>query len=467
MKPFHQTRLYVYYFLVIAITVSMNYFFMLISNQQLKDKNQIQYLYIEKYIICSFSAIFNVVVLYYHATHPPHPKFLMLKRRHFSILVHIISGFVEFLFSITAFVCAVILTYNTNTKDKATSSNYALMFSIQTVASRVAACAAIIGHIPSSFYQTSILFGAKAVMVPGYLFCIMCHLFCAIHLVLEPESTYWLLNMFCVFNVYAWVRFFMIVFGYTHLFAGNVYTVGVLFAGIVCGTGALGGILPFIFVTYVCVCVGLFYLLVQPDESCQDEFVRERPRFILCDPSCHSQWVKLKMDQLNLANEMKTLSDRDIAQKVFAQMDTNGSGLLETDEVAALLREWKMNEKLIQRICLSTNKNENKLSFDQFYDHVWRLNKKQQLVERRTKVNVEKARFVFDMIDGDCDGYVEKLELQKLLIQWGLPDHEVDEYMDIGGGISDRFTFEEFFVQMKPIWAFGYDNFSIISRPQH
>ena len=90
---------------------------------------------------------------------------------------------------------------------------------------------------------------------------------------------------------------------YTHLFEGNVYSLSVLFSGIVYITGALGGLFPFFFVAYVCVCLGLFYLLVQPDESCRDEFVRERPRLILCDPSCQSQWVKLNKDQLNLANE--------------------------------------------------------------------------------------------------------------------------------------------------------------------
>jgi hypothetical protein len=59
MKPFHQTRLYVYYFLLIAITVGMNYFFILVTDLQLEDKNPSQYMYIEKYIICAFSAIYS------------------------------------------------------------------------------------------------------------------------------------------------------------------------------------------------------------------------------------------------------------------------------------------------------------------------------------------------------------------------------------------------------------------------
>ncbi len=269
------------------------------------------------------------------------------------------------------------------------------MLTIQTIAARVAACAALVGHIPTSFYQTCILFGAKAIMVPSYLICIMCHLFCAIHVVLEPGSIFWLLNMFCLYNVYAWVRFFYEVFMYTHLFEGNVYSLSVLFSGIVCITGALGGLFPFFFVAYVCVCLGLFYLLVQPDESCRDEFVRERPRLILCDPSCHSQWVKLNKDQLNLANEVNTLSDRDIAQKVFAQMDKSGNGGINKDDIVALLRNWKMNEKLIQRIVLSTNKNENKFSFDQFQNHVWRLNKgHQQLRDARKSTKREHVLYL-------------------------------------------------------------------------
>ena len=90
-----------------------------------------------------------------------------------------------------------------------------------------------------------------------------------------------------------------------------------------------------------------------------------------------------------------------------------------------------------------------------------------QKVERRTRVNEKKARFVFDMIDRDGDGFVEKLELQKLLVQWGLPDHEVDEYMEFSGQRDqERFTFEAFMVNMKPIWKFGYDNFAIVDNGQ-
>ncbi len=75
------------------------------------------------------------------------------------IYVHIVSGVIEFVTCWAAFLTGTALV-------------------------------AILGPVPSVYYQISIGFDAKALTVAGYLFAISLHLFCAIHLFMEPTSVY-------------------------------------------------------------------------------------------------------------------------------------------------------------------------------------------------------------------------------------------------------------------------------------
>jgi hypothetical protein len=149
------TRLWLYYTIVLALSLSAIFVF-----QEVTSKHPADYLYVEKCILCLVSSFFNLFVLYFHFTHAPHPKFMILKRRKLSIYTHIISGVTEF---VTCWIA-----FWTRNEHVAT----------------VAALAAILGHVPSAYYQTSIVFGAKALMVSGYLFAISLHLFAAVHLLL-------------------------------------------------------------------------------------------------------------------------------------------------------------------------------------------------------------------------------------------------------------------------------------------
>jgi Ca2+-binding EF-hand superfamily protein len=67
-------------------------------------------------------------------------------------------------------------------------------------------------------------------------------------------------------------------------------------------------------------------------------------------------------------------------------------------------------------------------------------------------------------LDNDSSGYIEISELQKLLIQWGLPDNEVDAYL--ADDDDKRYSFEEFYQNMKPIWDFAYENMSVSNAGQ-
>lgn len=196
-------------------------------------------------------------MLYFHFTHAPHPKFRILGRRRLSIYTHIVSGVIEF---VTCWVA-----YWTGNENVA----------------RAAALAAILGHVPSAYYQTTIVFGAKALMVAGYLFAISLHLFSAIHLLLKPSSVYWLLNMFLVHNVYVWCRVFYAFFGATGLFKNTVYTSSICFSGLLLFPAVLGITGNFLFLVYVVTCIMLYFAIVKPNELEKDMYVRERTRELL------------------------------------------------------------------------------------------------------------------------------------------------------------------------------------------
>lgn len=192
--------------------------------------------------MCAISSFFNLFVLWYHFTHAPHPKFMILTRRKISIYTHIISGVIEFVTCWIAFW---------------TGNAYV---------ARAAALATILGHVPSAYYQTSIVFGAKALMVAGYLFAISLHLFSAVHLLLEPTSVYWLLNMFLVHNIYVWCRVFIGFFGATGLFSSTNYTSSICFSGLLLFPAVLGVTGNLLFIVYVVTCIILYFAIVEPTE---------------------------------------------------------------------------------------------------------------------------------------------------------------------------------------------------------
>jgi Ca2+-binding EF-hand superfamily protein len=76
------------------------------------------------------------------------------------------------------------------------------------------------------------------------------------------------------------------------------------------------------------------------------------------------------------------------------------------------------------------------------------------------KTEEEQARLVFNTIDDDLSDHIEVTELAKLLVQWGCPDNEVVSYFKAFDRNGDgKFSFDEFFTYMKPIWQYMYSTF--------
>jgi Ca2+-binding EF-hand superfamily protein len=71
----------------------------------------------------------------------------------------------------------------------------------------------------------------------------------------------------------------------------------------------------------------------------------------------------------------------------------------------------------------------------------------------------EKAHMIFSQLDIDRSGFLEFFEIQTLLLEWGLPDLEAQQYLTQYDDSGDKkFSFEEFFENMRPIWLFAFSN---------
>ncbi|CAF1362966.1 unnamed protein product [Adineta ricciae] len=382
----------------------------------------------------SISSFFNLFVLYYHYTHAPHPKFIMLPQRRLAIYTHIISGVTEFITCWIAFV-----TGNER---------------IATIAS----LAAIVGHVSSAYYQTSIVFVAKALMVSGYLFAISLHLFCALNLYFAPSSVYWLLNMFLVHNIYVWCRVFYFFYGFVGLFKDTLYTNSILTSGLILFPAVLGVSANMLFLGYVALSIVLYFAIVQPNQEERVRFVSERTRDLLVNSSVHKAWINEKIRIAKLAKD-EELTDRQQAKLVFDQLDYNKNGTLDYDEVCCLLKEWAAAEGLMKRFSTWSKKGD--IHFNIFYNNIWRLGTTSVTHRKKgdEKQGLARAKFVFDNLDHDQSGFIDLPELQKLLIQWGLPDNEVDDYLAYDD--DKRLSFEEFYQNLQPIWEFAFENMGV------
>lgn len=160
------------------------------------------------WVLVVLSTLANIGVMFYHWTSPAHPKFLMLPFRKFVLRVHIFSGTAELTLGIAAMITRI--------------PELAILTAVT----------ALLFHIPSSFQQTSIVFGSRAIMRPAYLACVVVHMFCAVQLIRFPDSMFWLVSTFLVFNVYVWVRVYYFTFMLTGIFGDAKYSAAVIAAGL-------------------------------------------------------------------------------------------------------------------------------------------------------------------------------------------------------------------------------------------
>lgn len=148
--------------------------------------------------VCVLSLIADYFVLGWHSNKCLHPKFSMVPARKFCIAAHIIRGTIEIFCMVTAFFAADPVPF-----------------------AKCAAYAALLLHVPSSLYQTPIVFGVKKFMIPCYIIFSIIHATISCQLLFDPSSTKHLLRMFIALHGYVWVRVSIFLFKMMGIFKAH------------------------------------------------------------------------------------------------------------------------------------------------------------------------------------------------------------------------------------------------------
>ncbi|RUS92474.1 hypothetical protein DSM107003_50400 [Trichormus variabilis SAG 1403-4b] len=192
-------------------------------------------------------------------------------------------------------------------------------------------------------------------------------------------------------------------------------------------------------------------------------WTKESQRQTLIDEDAKELWIS---NHLSINSD--EVDDQTVAAAVFAQLDTDKTGSLDKDELRTLWHEWQVPDSFIDTF-IARNTNFNKFTFDEFYDKIWQIKGvKERLKKENVKLeylsqgknisNEEKCQLIFEQIDIDRSGYIDEFELKTLLLEWGLPSNEVEEYMEKYDNNKDlKISFEEFF-EMRPVWSFAYSD---------
>ena len=381
------------------------------------------------WLLVGLSAFFNIIVITFHIIKPPHPKFLMLPRRKFWIRVHVIGGTGEFALGVAA-----------------------LWLTSMPEVSVAMALVALCFHIPSSIAQAPIVSGSKAIMLPAYYLVIITHIACATKLLFNPSSTLWAVNTFLIFNIYVWVRVYFYIFEKLQICQEAPYSMGILAAGMTTGTAAFGAIWPLIAAVYVVVFAVVYRTLIAEDEGDYLTFTRERARESAIDRDVQELFGDNISEQEN----------EEYARELFEHLDTDNDGSIQRRELKELLLTWALPEHIIPDLLDHNFDDENGMDFEVFKKRVWTIGS----IRSRSAVSIgahhavserDKAQFVFDYVDMRQTGYIERFELELLLLEWGLPIEEATEYMDLYDTDKDgRLTFDEFYTAMRPLWRFIY-----------
>jgi Ca2+-binding EF-hand superfamily protein len=271
---------------------------------------------VQTLFIALLSLLCDVGVLWFHWTRPPHPKFLMRTPRIISIKLHVLSGTVEILCGAAAWF---------------------VPDSSWLVAGQ---CLASCFHVATAIYQTPIVFGMQAFMIPAYMYCVGTKIYCTLDLVANYTCYYKVLRLFVVHSIYAWCRFFFVMFQAFHVLEDCRYTVAIMFAGMVC-LPAVGPAVNLGACIFICAYMFLLSafgskaeVAMQMHENSRDMFSNEGFRGAL-SASSTCPFAEIKPDEYN-----------GMVEELFRNLDSNGNGRLEVAEVKGMADKYRSPELL-------------------------------------------------------------------------------------------------------------------------
>jgi len=389
--------------------------------------------YWSEIIVGGVASVANIGIVALHWTKAPHPKFIMSLKRKICIKMHVLGGTLEIFSSLIAILLGGVL-----------SKDVTILGIIQGIGALI--------NVVAAMFQTPIVFGRKAVIIPGYYYIELVHAFFAIETCLHPGSLRAIVNTYFAVNIFTYVRLFLVILIHNNVIPGSEYTMSCLIAPLVIVPFLIGPGAVFIILLAVACNGSLTRFLMGVDQY--------HPRYIavITEHDRYTFYNKEMMDEWRGKSDGR--SDEDHARDVFNTIDVSGNGLIEREELVDLLKRFNVKPAVMSAFIDLLNKNNDAINFDLFYQHLWKMNNfsRPNIKFSTVKDDREKAKLVFSSIDIDRSETISSLELTKLLSEWGCPDDEVVDYMkrydENGDGII---SFEEFFTKMKDLWSYGFE----------
>mmetsp|Transcript_21705 Transcript_21705/g.68744 ORF Transcript_21705/g.68744 Transcript_21705/m.68744 type:complete len:504 (-) Transcript_21705:259-1770(-) len=397
--------------------------------------------------IAIMSTIFNVHVLYFHYTSPPHPKFLLLWDRRLSICMHVVAGSVEiFSFAIAWFA-------------PLTQGMRNLLVYVNVSASTV--------HILTATYQLPLVAGVPLVMRPAYACCIGLKALCALDVFLRPHCALTVLRLYNMHSVYTWCRVFYFVFEKLIILRENRYTLSFLLASFMCfpscgpGVNLLFSILLSAY-AFAAVYIGppksVAWLTNEPSRD-----VFENPRFK------HMVAGSLG-DESGSPFGQTDEKKREVAlYRLFEAIDVHGKSVVSFEDLEAFADKhqhvgW---EGLVRKLKRSAHHTQlagfDFPAFKRFVGTQDLMTTNVKDEEKRDRLRhilspnatyEDKARFMWDTIEQKGNDRIRIDDLAYFLLNLPIPFRDVQRTMETWGTDERFLSFEWFGVRMKPVVEF-------------
>lgn len=285
--------------------------------------------------VCTISIL---IVVYYHVTTTPHPKFTMNPRRKFCIRTHVIAGTTEIFVSVAAIILSGIFDYNVS-----------YLGQIQALSAVVNALAAAA--------QTPIVFGAKGIMIPGYYYVEILHVYFAYYTWCDPGSLQAILKTYYCVNIFTFVRVYIKLMFHHNIGTSTTYSVSSIMATVTMLPFLLGPASVFGFIFICCLNGEVVRSLMGVNVYHPDYLVliHEYDRYKVFDEQVQSQWKgsnecttpDLSPQHYRSGGDPWAASDRSKAMKMFNDMDIDDSGTIDYDEVVELLEKLRVSKPVV------------------------------------------------------------------------------------------------------------------------
>ncbi|KAG0043245.1 hypothetical protein BGZ83_011683 [Gryganskiella cystojenkinii] len=344
---------------------------------------------------------------------------------------------------------------------------------------------ALLSHVPSTFYQIPTVLGIKAFLVPSLMMVTALHGYFAFNLALNPTSFYYLMSTYMTVHIYAWSRVFFALYYRFKLFESHRFSAAMLTSGMLLipsVIGIHGNILLLIGVVLADI-----VLRYCNSHEFWVSWTTEHPRELASTPD-----KKMVLETLILAAEVAHNVDalagkdpkdryahvchkimtsnvrhstpRSKAEIVFRAIDVDRDNELGVREFKEFLSACgiRAHDKEYNLLLRSLFANHKVITLDDFctwFTKNW-IHTNTVTIPRMPRTPRGQAKLVFETLDSDSSGYLDKEELEHLLVSWGLPASEASGYLkacdkDSSGGIN----FIEFYETMPTVWKFAIQSF--------